>query len=84
MKESQHRQQRSAATNDLMRYAGLGSQILVSLGIAVFAGYKLDAWLKTPFPLLVWLLPLVVLVAMMYNLIKETSKKKQDHGEKKR
>jgi chromate transport protein ChrA len=59
-----------------MRYAGLGSQILVSLGIAVFAGYKIDKWLKMPLPLLVWLLPLIVLIGMIYKLIKETSKKK--------
>lgn len=59
-----------------MRYAGQGTQILVSLGIAVFAGYKIDSWLGISLPLLVWLLPLIVLVAMMYKLIKETSKKK--------
>jgi hypothetical protein len=68
--------QRKSAQNDLLKYAGLGSQILVSLGIAVFAGYKLDRWLKIPLPLLVWLLPLIVLIGMIYNLIKQTSKKK--------
>jgi hypothetical protein len=60
-----------------MRYAGLGAQIFVSLGIAVFAGYKLDRWLKISLPLLVWLLPLLVLIAMIYSLIRETSKRKQ-------
>jgi hypothetical protein len=60
-----------------MRYAGLGAQIFVSLGIAVFAGYKLDRWLKISLPLLVWLLPLLVLVAMIYSLIRETAKRKQ-------
>jgi hypothetical protein len=69
-------QQKSTPTSDLMRYAGLGSQILVSLGMAVFAGYKIDKWLKIPLPLLVWLLPLIVLIAMIYKLIKETSGKK--------
>ena len=59
-----------------MRYAGLGSQILVSLGLGVFAGYKIDKWLKISFPLLVWLLPLVILCMTIYKLIKETSKKK--------
>jgi hypothetical protein len=58
-----------------MRYAGLGSQILVSLGVAVFAGYKIDRWLKIPLPLLVWLLPLVVLIGITYKLIKDTSGK---------
>jgi hypothetical protein len=72
MKQKQQ-QQKSTATSDLMRYAGLGTQILVSLGIAVFAGYKLDKWFNLSFPLLVWLLPLIVLTATIYKLIKETS-----------
>ena len=75
MKKKQQ-QQKSTPTSDLMRYAGLSSQILVSLGIAVFAGYKIDRWLKIPLPLLVWLLPLVVLIGIIYKLIKETSGKK--------
>jgi len=63
--------------NDLLRYAGLGGQILVALGIAVFAGYKADKWLKVSFPLLVWALPLLVVSVMIYKLIKDTSKKKE-------
>jgi hypothetical protein len=63
--------------SDLMRYAGLGAQIFVSLGIAVFAGYKLDKWLSTPIPLLVWLLPFIVLAAMIYQIVKQTSKQKK-------
>ncbi len=62
--------------SDLMRYAGLGAQIFVSLGIAVFAGYKGDKWLHFSFPFLVWMLPLIVLCVMIYKLIKDTSKKK--------
>ncbi len=58
-----------------MRYAGLATQLFVALGIAVWAGYKLDAWLHTPLPLLVWILPFVVLCLLIYKLVKETSKK---------
>ncbi|MEI6946030.1 hypothetical protein V9K67_02435 [Paraflavisolibacter sp. H34] len=75
-------QKRSGNAGELMRYAGLASQIFVSLGVAVFAGYKADQWLKVPFPLLVWLIPLVVLVMMIYKLIQETSKRKKDNGPK--
>lgn len=64
------------ASNDLLRYAGLGAQILVSIGIAVFVGLKADRWLNISFPLLVWLLPLLVVSAMIYKLIKETGAKK--------
>ena len=64
--------------NDLLRYAGLGAQLLVSLGIAVFVGYKVDQWIHTRIPLLVWLLPFVVLCAIIYKLIKDTSRGKPD------
>jgi chromate transport protein ChrA len=58
-----------------MRYAGLGMQLFVSLGLAVFAGYKVDKWIGMKFPVLVWALPLVVLFLIIYKLIKETSKR---------
>ena len=70
-------QKQNNAGRDLMRYAGLGAQILVSLGLAVFAGYHADRWLKVSFPLLVWVLPLLVVSAMIYKLIKETSNKNE-------
>jgi len=66
-----------------MRYAGMGGQIFVSLGLAVFAGYKVDKWIHISFPLMVWLLPLVVLCLMMYKLIRETSKRKKSNDQSK-
>jgi hypothetical protein len=64
---------------DLLRYAGLGSQLLVAIGMAVFIGYKLDHWLKL-FPVLTSVLPLLVLSAIFYKLVRDTSGKrsKQD------
>ena len=75
-------QKQTNSGNDVLRYAGLGGQVLVSLGLAVFAGYHADGWIKIPFPLLVWLLPLVVVSLMIYKLIKETSKKNEDNDTK--
>jgi uncharacterized membrane protein len=77
------RNSRKSSSNDLMRYAGLGGQIFVSLGIAVFAGYKGDQWLHLPLPLLVWLLPLAVLCVLIYKLVKDTSKQKPDDAKTK-
>jgi uncharacterized membrane protein YjgN (DUF898 family) len=62
---------------DVMRYASLGTQLFVALGLAVFGGIKADAWLKTTFPLLVWILPLLIIVILIYKLIKETSNQKK-------
>lgn len=59
----------------LYKYAGLGMQILVGLGLAIFAGIKLDEKLEFKTPLLVWILPLLVIIAMIYKVIKDTSKK---------
>ena len=64
-----------------MKYAGLAGQLFASLGIAVFAGYKVDQWLHLPIPLLVWVLPFIVLSLMIYKLIKETSKRKNTNAE---
>ena len=72
---SSQQQRKPNNNSDLMRYASLGTQIFVSLGLAVWAGYKADQWLKFSFPLLVWLLPVAVLCMLIYKLLKETSKK---------
>ena len=77
MSSQQQPPQRRQNNNDVLRYAGLGAQIFVSLGIAVYIGYRADRWLKVSIPLLVWLLPFVVLAAMIYKMVKETSKRKQ-------
>lgn len=76
MKQRLHMPKPTNSSNDLLRYAGLGGQILVAIGLAVFAGLKLDKWIGLAFPLLVWLLPLLVVSMMILKLIKETSKKK--------
>lgn len=74
--------QKPSYTNDLARYAGLGAQLFVSLGLAVFIGYKADQWLHLPLPLLVWLLPFAVLCVLIYKLVKDTSTTKKDAAEK--
>ncbi len=64
------------SSTQLWQYAGIGGQLLVSLGIGVFLGLKADEWLQIKFPLLIWILPLVILIAMIARLIKATSNKK--------
>lgn len=65
-----------------MRYAGLGTQLFVSLALAVFVGFKTDKWLHIAIPLFSWILPLVVICVMIYKLIKDTSKRTPKNGEK--
>jgi hypothetical protein len=67
--------------SDLLRYASLGTQLFVSLGIAVFAGYKIDKWWHSPIPLLVWVLPFVVLIVIIYKLVKDTSNREKTNAD---
>ena len=78
------RQQRPNNNNyrDLLRYASMGTQIFVGLGIAVFLGLKVDKWLKISAPLLVLLLPVLVLAGIIYKIVKETSKQKNGDAKK--
>lgn len=66
-----------------MQYAGWGTQLFVMLALAVYGGGKIDKWAGFSTPLLVWILPFLVLVLMIYQLIKETSKRKPDNDQKK-
>ena len=60
----------------LVRYAGLAMQFLVSIGICVFIGLKADEWLHISIPLFIWLLPLLSIAGIMYSILKDTEKKK--------
>lgn len=61
---------------ELIRWAGLSTEVVASVGISVYLGVKGDKWLKPTFPILSWLLPLLVIVALLINLIRAGSKKK--------
>jgi F0F1-type ATP synthase assembly protein I len=66
---------RNESNKQLMRYAGLAMQCLVSIGIGIFIGLKVDEWLHFSFPLLVWLLPLLIIIGIIVKIIKDTSEK---------
>jgi F0F1-type ATP synthase assembly protein I len=71
------RSQNKHSNKDLLRYAGLGSQLIAAIGLAVFAGLKADQWLHTS-PVFACALPLLVLGAIFYKLVRETGKPKND------
>ena len=58
---------------ELIRYAGISTQVAASVGVSLFVGIKADKWLKVSFPILSWVLPLLVIVALVVQLIKSSS-----------
>lgn len=59
----------------LFQYAGMGAQIMAGLIIAVAVGYWIDGKVKFSFPVFIWLLPLITIIAMILKTVKDTSKK---------
>lgn len=65
------------SSNELLRkYLGFATQLLVTLGVAVFAGVKLDKKFPRRIPLFVWILPLIVIFATIVKVIKDVTRKK--------
>lgn len=60
-----------------MRYAGLATQWLVMLGIAVWGGHKIDGILKMRMPLFLIVLPLISLSFSLWRLVKDLNKPKK-------
>jgi hypothetical protein len=61
---------------ELLRYAGVSSEVMASVGIAVFLGIKADKWAKLSFPVFSLSLPLLVIIALIVRLVKESSRTK--------
>lgn len=61
--------------NLVLRYMGFAFQLMASLALAVFGGLKLDKWIKPGIPVFIWVLPLLVLIAILIKVIKDTSEK---------
>lgn len=59
----------------LLQYAGLGFQLLVTIGLAIYAGKWADEKINSDVPIFLWLLPLIVIIGTIVKAIKDTSKK---------
>lgn len=60
---------------NIMRYAGLATQWMVLMLIAVWAGYKLDQKVKWSVPVFLIVFPLIALGVSMWQLIRALNKK---------
>jgi len=58
------------------RYSSLALQMLVIIGVGVFAGIKLDAWLKTGFPVFTVVLSILSVILSIYQATSDLLKKK--------
>ena len=71
-----NQEENNANKNLLLQYAGIGAQILAGLLLGIFLGKWIDEKLHLKYPILIWLLPLLVIIGMMIKAVKDTSNKK--------
>ncbi|WP_367112867.1 AtpZ/AtpI family protein [uncultured Chitinophaga sp.] len=65
---------RKKQSNAYLRYIGLGFQLIALIGVALFAGYKIDQWTGLRFPLFMIVLSLLAIGLLLWRIVKDTSK----------
>jgi len=60
----------------LLRYAGMATQFLVAIGVAVWLGQSIDRWSGFRTPIFVWVLPLLVITGLIIKAVRDTAKRR--------
>ncbi|MEZ4901993.1 MAG: AtpZ/AtpI family protein [Spirosomataceae bacterium] len=60
--------------NHYAKYSGIAFQMLATIGLGVYVGLKLDAWLQLQFPVWTLILSLGSVATSLYLLIKQVPK----------
>jgi len=61
-------------SSGVLRYAGMATEWMLLLLLAVWAGHKTDGLLNWNLPLFVILLPVAALVFLLWKLVQDVSK----------
>jgi len=68
--------QRKRFLGDYARYSNLGFKLIAVILVAFFLGWKLDQWIKLPFPLFTLIFSLAGLAGVLIMMIRDLSSKK--------
>lgn len=71
---SQDQPDKKKPVNAYMKYSGLAFQLLASIGICGWLGYKLDQYLSLKFPAFMLLFGLAAFVGIMYQVYKSINR----------
>ncbi len=76
-KQERRKKMKSDGQQNTMRYAGLATQLMVMMLIAVWGGNKIDQWLHWKVPVFLILFPLAALGLSLWQIMNEFSKPKK-------
>ncbi len=63
-------------SKELMKYAGMASMIIATLGVAIFLGIKIDSHFSFAFPIATITLPLFSIISIFYKVYTDSTKNK--------
>lgn len=58
------------AFNDYARFSGLAFQMMATIGVFTFIGYKIDGWLKLNYPVFTIIFVFLSVAISMYTIIR--------------
>ena len=64
---------------ELLKYGGLATQMIATLGVAIFIGYRLDKYFKFRFPIFLIAFALIVLISMFWKVYLDSTKKNKEN-----
>jgi F0F1-type ATP synthase assembly protein I len=69
--------ERRKNVNNFAKYSAISFQMLATIGIFAFAGYKLDGYFGNKTPLLTALLSLTGVVISLYQVVRQLNKNQE-------
>ena len=60
--------------NPYLKYSGLGLQLLLTIGVAGWLGYKLDGYLSLKFPVFTLLFGFIAFAGSLYQVYRNLTK----------
>jgi F0F1-type ATP synthase assembly protein I len=61
--------------NNFAKYSSISFQMLATIGVFAFIGYKLDAYKQTTTPIFTAIFSLIGVVISLYQVVKQLNKK---------
>lgn len=71
MEEQEHKKN----TTNFVKYSGLGFQMLATIGVFAFGGYKLDEYLKNAKPVCMAIFGLIGVIISLYQVVRQLNNK---------
>lgn len=60
---------------NFIKYSGMGFQMLATIGVFAFAGYKIDEYRNSPKPIFTALLGVLGVIVSLYQVVRQLNSK---------